>query len=88
MSPILNAALPKMGLNRNFLRAVVHSPKMFQGLAIPHIFTMQNIQHIVNIINHQLNPDLTTDFHCATFESVYLFTGVGPKFFYDTPARN
>ena len=67
MRPALNAALPKMGLNRHFPRDVLFGSKDFQGLGIPHLYTLQSIKHIQDIIHHQLNPDLTTELHEGTF---------------------
>ena len=80
MKPVLQAALPKMGVNRNFPRVSVHGSRMFQGLEMPHSFTMQAAQHIVDIISHQLNADITTEPHKASFESLYLIVGLGTKF--------
>ena len=38
MRPILHAALPAIGVNRNFPRALVHAPLKFQGLNIPDLW--------------------------------------------------
>lgn len=70
MQPTLQEAIPKMGLNRTFPRKVIFSLCKFQGLKIPHIFTMQSIQHLKAIINHQLNPNLTKELYNSTFESL------------------
>ena len=80
MKPVLQAASPKMGVNRNFPRVLVCGSRMFQGLEMPHSFTMQATQHIVDIISHQLNPDITTELHKASFESLFLIVGLGTKF--------
>jgi len=80
MRPVLNAALPKMGLNRHFPRAVVHGAKSLQGLEIPHLFTMQSIEHLKHLINHQINQDLTTHLHEGTMQSLYLQIGLGRNF--------
>jgi len=80
MKPALNAALPKMGLNRHFPRAVLHGPKSLQGLEIPHLFTLQSIEHLKQLINHQLHPDITTQLLEGTIESLYLQVGLGKPF--------
>mmetsp|Transcript_5909 Transcript_5909/g.9058 ORF Transcript_5909/g.9058 Transcript_5909/m.9058 type:complete len:1660 (+) Transcript_5909:3576-8555(+) len=80
MKPTINAALSKMGMNRHFPRDVVFGATEYQGLGIPHLYTVQSITHIQNIVNHQLNPDLTTALHKATFESLYLLLGLGHDF--------
>ena len=41
---------------------------------------MQSIQHIKDLISHQLNPDPTTQIHEGTFKSIYLQVGAGEKF--------
>jgi len=46
LEPALNQALPAMGINRNFPRAVAHGPVGQQGLAIPNLFTEQLISHV------------------------------------------
>jgi hypothetical protein len=52
MSPILNYALPAMGICRNFPRALVHSSTKHMGLGIKHIHTLQEIAHLKDLIHH------------------------------------
>ena len=80
MRPAIRAALPKMGFNRNFPRELVFSTKEYQGLGVQHLFTLQSIEHLKNVIAHQLHPDLTTELHDGTFESLYLQIGLGKEF--------
>ena len=80
MRPALQAALPKMGFNRNMPRAVVFGPKAYQGLEIRHLFTVQGIAHLKDIISHQLQNDLTAALHRCSFEALFLLTGLNDKF--------
>jgi len=52
MKLALNKALPVMGINRHFPRAVAHGPKSHQGLAIPNLFTEQTIAHITMLLHY------------------------------------
>lgn len=50
MRPAIRAALPKMGLNRNFPRDVVFGAKEYQGLGVQHLLTLQSIEPLKNVI--------------------------------------
>jgi len=50
MKPALARALPAMGINRHFPRAVVHGPCGHQGLDIPNLFMEQLIAHISTLL--------------------------------------
>jgi hypothetical protein len=50
MRPALMAGLPRIGIVKNFPRALVHGLKKFLGLAIPHLFGHQLTDHIQEII--------------------------------------
>lgn len=80
MRPAIMAALPKMGLNRNFPRKVLYGPKEYQGIGITHLFTMQSYQHLKDIIEYQLNLNLIQDLHQGTFKSLFLQIGLGKDF--------
>jgi len=44
MAPVLQAILPKMHINRNTSRAIIHGPEELGGLALPHLHTIQGIE--------------------------------------------
>ena len=46
MRPILKAALPKAGYNRNFPKEVLHRPTSLLGADIHHPYTTQLIAHL------------------------------------------
>ena len=35
----------------------LHGSRMFQGLEMPHMFTLQSIQHVIDSISHQVTLD-------------------------------
>ncbi len=52
MSPILNYALPAVGICRSFPRTIVFSPIKYLGLGIKHLYTLQEISRIKYILLH------------------------------------
>ncbi len=62
MVPILDAALPALGVNRHLTRTVVHAPKKYQGLGIPELWTTQGILKLWIAIAH---GDANTITGCA-----------------------
>lgn len=50
-SPVFQATLPKLGLNRNFPRAVLYGPTRYGGLAFPNLYLEQGIEHIKWLIS-------------------------------------
>jgi len=46
MTPILKAALPKMHINRNTARSIVHGPVVLGGMALPHLSTIQGVDKL------------------------------------------
>jgi hypothetical protein len=52
MRPIFQAALPKAGYNRNFLKEVIHGPNGRLGVDIHHPYTTQLITHIDMLLRH------------------------------------
>jgi hypothetical protein len=58
MSFILKAALPKMHINRNTARSIVHGPVILGGMALPHVQTVQGIDKLHLFLGHlRLNDD-------------------------------
>jgi hypothetical protein len=52
MWPILKAALPKAGYNRNFPKEVIHGPTSLLGAGIHHPYTAQLIAHLDILLRH------------------------------------
>jgi hypothetical protein len=58
-SPALRALLPKVHLNRNTSRSIIHGPLIYGGLNLPHLFTIQGILQIKFLIGHIRVQDKT-----------------------------
>lgn len=50
MSKLLQAALPRAGIVRTIPRDLVYGPLKYQGLAVPCLFTHQQVEHIVRLL--------------------------------------
>ena len=50
MSVLMKMALPCSGIVRSLPRALVFGPKHYQGLGIPCLFTLQQVDHIERIL--------------------------------------
>ena len=59
-SQVLQATLPKIGLNRNFPRAVVFGPCRYGGIQLPNLYVEQGMQHITWLLYLQRQPRTTT----------------------------
>jgi hypothetical protein len=51
-SPALCALLPKLHLNRNMARSIIHGPALYGGMNIPHLYTSQGMQQLKFLIGH------------------------------------
>jgi hypothetical protein len=61
MAPVLEAGLPTSGICRTFPRDLVYGPLKYQGLALPNLYTVHGIEHILTVVKfghckHE-NPD-------------------------------
>jgi len=75
------AALPKMGLNRNFPRVVLHGPLKFGGLAIPNMYNDQCILHIRWIIKMLRCKTTLTNLFTIHCRYTQLEAGLGTSIF-------
>ena len=57
MTPAYQAALPKLGSNRNIPLVYRYASVATQGLGLPHIYTMQGTSHIQVLISHMKRSD-------------------------------
>jgi len=83
---VLQQGLPAMGVNRHLPRAVVHGPRIFQGLNIPNLYSKQMITHIQTIVKFgQHKSDPTGALLRACGELLRLELGVGGLIFQVSP---
>ena len=52
MRPVLNAALPKMGINQKTGRKYIYGPPEYQGLAIPNLYTDLGVARMQLLLHH------------------------------------
>jgi hypothetical protein len=52
MKPILDAALPALGINQHLSHTVVYGPRKYQGLGVQHLWTLQGILKLWIAIAH------------------------------------
>jgi hypothetical protein len=59
MKPIRSAALSALGNNRHLSLVVVHGPQLYQGMGIPHLWTVQGILKLWIALQHSDAPIIT-----------------------------
>ena len=59
MKPIRAAILPVLGINRNLPLTIVHGPKLYQGLGIPDLWTVQGTLKLWLALQHGDAPTIT-----------------------------
>jgi hypothetical protein len=80
IAPMLEAGLPRSGIQKKLARVLVHGPLDVQGLGIPHPHTTQLIQHIQAILRHGTRPTLTGHLLRCNMESLQLELGTEKPF--------
>ena len=85
MAPVLRSFLPQMGLNRNFPRDLLYSPKEIQGLDVKSPYIVQGIHHVSDIAEHQWKQTLTGKLLQCNLEQLRIEIGdnepiLGPSF--------
>ena len=82
MQDLLPAALNALGLSSKFPRDVIHGPKRFQGIQIPHIYTAQGVAQISKVIRFTHDrTSLTGSMIRAEHEQLIVETGLNPPLF-------
>jgi len=78
-APILRYGLPAMGICRNFSRQLTFSDTSLLGLGFKHLFTMQEITRIKDLIQHTWEQTLTGKLYRTSFELFFIEIGIGPN---------
>jgi hypothetical protein len=76
MSPILQYALPAMGICRNFPRALVFRSTKYMGIGIKHIHILQEIARLKDILNHTYTGTITGQIYRTSLEYLLLELGM------------
>jgi hypothetical protein len=69
--------LPKLGVNRCFPLAYHHSPKYYQGLSLPKVYELQEMQKINHLLANSDTKCLTGDILGASLEQLQLEVSIG-----------
>jgi hypothetical protein len=75
LSILLNYALSAMGICRSFPRSIVFAPKEIFGLGIPHLYTIQEIFCLKDVVKHCFLMTLTGQLYRLSLECLYLELG-------------
>jgi len=78
LAPILGYCLPALGICRNFTRKLVFLTLDYMGLDIKHLFILQEISRIKDIVFHTFNDTLTGRLYRASMEQFFLEIGIKP----------
>jgi hypothetical protein len=87
LTPIVKAALPKLHINRNTARSIVHGPLILGGMALPNLFTVQGIDKLQLFLGHLRLENDTGKLIRIDLSYVQLLTG-SSSFFLNKPYNN
>ncbi|MFN9979842.1 MAG: hypothetical protein ACK53Y_08010, partial [bacterium] len=76
-STTLKAVLPKLNLNRNTARSIIHGPEEYGGLSLPHITHLQGIERLYLFLGHLRLQDRTAQLLQSDMSFLQLLTGSG-----------
>ena len=79
MAPALITGLNGMGICQHLPRQLVHGPLELQGIGIPHLYTLQCIVHMEDLILHTAKNTLTGKLLRANLKQVIIDVGVSPE---------
>jgi hypothetical protein len=77
MAPVINYSLPAMGVCRNYPRDLVFSSTKYCGIGIKHIYTLQEIVRIKDILHLTYLQTTTGKLYRTSFEYLILELGMG-----------
>lgn len=72
MPPILMNGLPALGICHFFSRKLVFAPIKYMGLGIQHLYTIQEIARLKDMINHTYKSTTTGDLYQTSLELLFL----------------
>jgi Reverse transcriptase (RNA-dependent DNA polymerase) len=76
MAPILNYGLPAIGVCRNFPRSMVFAPTKYMGLGLQHLYTIQEIERLKDMIQHTFRSTTTGQLYRTSLELLYIELGL------------
>ena len=75
LAPVLNTALPAIGISRRFRREFIQGPAECMGLGLPSLYTFQGAAHIDLLVTHWRETNDTGNLLRASLESLKLEIG-------------
>jgi hypothetical protein len=75
MAPALVYVLPALGICHMFPRDLVFTSERYFGLGIPHLYTMQEIYQLLDVLNHTATLSITGSLYQATLELLVIELG-------------
>jgi hypothetical protein len=75
MSPLLATVLPRLGICRHFPRAMVFIPVKVFGLGFQHLYTLQEITRMKDLVYHTANNTITGRLYRASLELLHIELG-------------
>jgi hypothetical protein len=79
--------LPKVHVNRNTARSIVHGPFSLGGLAIPNLYTLQGIDKLNMFLGHLRLQDETGQLIAIDLGYIQLITGATKFFLQEDPKK-
>jgi hypothetical protein len=70
--PVVNAILPKMGINRNTVRTVVFGTIKYGGLGLDHLSAVKGFAQLQYMIGSLRKQDITVDLYQMLLEYTQL----------------
>jgi len=77
MAPAIKSGLNGAGICRHLPKALRHGPTSHQGLELPHIYTLQGIARLTDLLNHNHLKTITGFLHRANLEQLIVGAGLG-----------
>jgi hypothetical protein len=87
-APLLRYCLPSLGKCQNFPRKLVYSTFDYMGLNFLHLFTLQEITRLKDIVFHTFNGTLTGFLYTSSLELLLLELGCSADFKWDPTLIN
>jgi hypothetical protein len=75
MSPLLATVLPRLGICRHFPRAMVFAPVKVFGLGFQHLYMLQVITRMKDLVYHTANNMITGRLYRASLELLHVELG-------------
>ena len=80
-SPFFNALLPKLGINRNMPRDLLHGPSQLAGLGLVNLESEQLSMHVSGMIAQIRKRDRVGQTMLASIDALQIYLGTSEQFF-------